>query len=149
MGLPDCHPVVVINHNFPHVIDGTSVLNQEEAQLALYYAKGLRKIRPDDSICILAFYKSTCTYIEENAPVKVRCSTVDGVQGREYDYTIVLTSRTSGAQTFLDDKKRINVAISRTKTACIIMGNVPYLRSAHTWNQLFNQLPRECFCAKY
>uniref|UniRef100_A0A8R1DQ14 Reverse transcriptase domain-containing protein n=1 Tax=Caenorhabditis japonica TaxID=281687 RepID=A0A8R1DQ14_CAEJA len=89
MGLPDCHPVVVINHNFPHVIDGTSVLNQEEAQLALYYAKGLRKIRPDDSICILAFYKSTCTYIEENAPVKVRCSTADGVQGREYDYTII------------------------------------------------------------
>uniref|UniRef100_A0A8R1HT47 Integrase catalytic domain-containing protein n=2 Tax=Caenorhabditis japonica TaxID=281687 RepID=A0A8R1HT47_CAEJA len=140
MGLPDCHPVVVINHNFPHVIDGTSVLNQEEAQLALYYAKGLRKIRPDDSICILAFYKSTCTYIEENAPVKVRCSTVDGVQGREYDYTIVLTSRTSGAQTFLDDKKRINVAISRTKTACIIMGNVPYLRSAHTTKELIAQV---------
>uniref|UniRef100_A0A8R1HVX8 CCHC-type domain-containing protein n=1 Tax=Caenorhabditis japonica TaxID=281687 RepID=A0A8R1HVX8_CAEJA len=132
-------------------LERVRVSETEEAQLALFYAKGLRKVRPDDSICILAskVYKSTCTYIEENAPEKVRCSTVDGVQGREYDYTIVLTSRTSGAQTFLDDKKRINVAISRTKTACIIMGNVPYLRSAHTWNQLFNQLPRECFCAKY
>uniref|UniRef100_A0A8R1HMZ2 RNA-directed DNA polymerase n=1 Tax=Caenorhabditis japonica TaxID=281687 RepID=A0A8R1HMZ2_CAEJA len=45
----------------------------------------------------------------------------NGAQGREYDYVFVLTSRTSGNQGFLDDSKRINVALSRTKIACIVL----------------------------
>uniref|UniRef100_A0A8R1DGY3 AAA_12 domain-containing protein n=2 Tax=Caenorhabditis japonica TaxID=281687 RepID=A0A8R1DGY3_CAEJA len=121
IGLPHSHPLVVVKHNFRHAADGTSVLNADEGRLALHLAAGIRQSRIKASISILSFYKVTCAFVEDNAPEGIHSSTADGAQGREYDYVFVLTSRTSGNQGFLDDSKRINVALSRTKIACIVL----------------------------
>uniref|UniRef100_A0A8R1E7U5 AAA_12 domain-containing protein n=1 Tax=Caenorhabditis japonica TaxID=281687 RepID=A0A8R1E7U5_CAEJA len=149
LGLPYTHPLVFVNHNFKHKADGTSVINVEEALLAIHFAKGLFRARRHASFAVMSFYKSTAAFVEDNAPEFLQNSTVDGSQGREYDYIFILTSRTSGNQSFLDDPKRINVAISRTKVACLVLGSIDYLRSARTWCQIMKTLSQENFAYNY
>uniref|UniRef100_A0A8R1HPB8 AAA_12 domain-containing protein n=2 Tax=Caenorhabditis japonica TaxID=281687 RepID=A0A8R1HPB8_CAEJA len=120
MRLPYTHPLVVIHHNYPHRREDTSLVNEREVEDALRYAAGLWGSRTEPSIAILGFYKGGVDYASRRAPDYVQVLTVDSAQGREYDYVLVLTSRTSGSSTFLDNRQRINVALSRTRKSCII-----------------------------
>uniref|UniRef100_A0A8R1EVL8 AAA_12 domain-containing protein n=1 Tax=Caenorhabditis japonica TaxID=281687 RepID=A0A8R1EVL8_CAEJA len=93
--LPYTHPLVVIHHNYPHRREDTSLVNEQEVEDALQYAAGLYAVREEPSIAILGFYKGSVEYAARRAPDYVQVLTVDSAQGREYDYVLVLTSRTS------------------------------------------------------
>ena len=66
----------------------------------------------------------------------VEVSTVDGFQGREKDIIIVSCVRggSSGGLGFVDDVRRMNVALTRAKFACWVVGDSRALRKSPHWS---------------
>ena len=115
-----------------------------EAILSLY--ERLRRVYPDcldGGIGIIAAYKGQEKYLRsifrkaygrgmgggggsQNFSGSTEISTVDGFQGREKDVIILsfVRSRRGGQVGFLNDRNRINVALTRAKYGLWIVGDV-------------------------
>lgn len=66
----------------------------------------------------------------------IEVNTVDGFQGREKDVIVISCVRTSRLGIgFLDDDRRMNVAITRAKKCLIVVGNAEALQRGPTWNK--------------
>ncbi|XGW05122.1 hypothetical protein V3C99_015918 [Haemonchus contortus] len=116
-----------------------SHFNDDEAQCCEDIILGLfsRDI-PAAAIGVITFYKEQFSRLREFTNKHgVALHTVDSVQGREMDVAIVLTTRTdvdAATGDFLNDIKRINVAITRCKHGQFVLGSVQALRTLHHWN---------------
>jgi serine/threonine protein kinase len=85
------------------------------------------------SVCILAGYREQCEEINrqiaEKLPswraLEIRCDTVDSFQGREADVAIYSLTRSNveGRLGFLNERRRLNVALSRGKLGLVIVGD--------------------------
>lgn len=78
--------------------------------------------------------------------------TIDNIQGQEYDIVIlsfVRSFRGRRSVGFLDDLRRLNVALSRAKKKLIMVGNLDTLcrPEAHKQNGLGGKLPVEVFAS--
>ena len=62
----------------------------------------------------------------------IKTDTVDSFQGEEADIIIYSTVKTYGNISFLIDKKRLNVAISRTKENLFFVGKKNFFYNAKT-----------------
>jgi hypothetical protein len=76
----------------------------------------------------------------------IEVNTVDSFQGREQEIVIISTVRSNYNSDysnvgFLNDLRRMNVALSRAKYACYVVGNVETLISDEYWFKLID------FCA--
>lgn len=59
--------------------------------------------------------------------LNIMCDTVDGFQGKEADIVIYSVTKTDGKIDFIVDKKRLNVAISRTRENLYFIGHKEFL----------------------
>ena len=68
--------------------------------------------------------------------LSIVCNTVDAFQGRETDITIYSVTRSNdrGDLGFLQEQRRLNVALSRARIGLGIVGDASYLRSASGYN---------------
>lgn len=76
--------------------------------------------------------------------LNVEVNTVDGFQGREKDIVFLSTVRTSHVG-FLEDSRRLNVAITRAKKCLIIVGHEGTLKKDKLWGEMISDLKsRKC-----
>ncbi|OQR89917.1 hypothetical protein THRCLA_09515 [Thraustotheca clavata] len=70
----------------------------------------------------------------------VEINTVDGYQGREKDIIILSTVRADPKKGvgFLNDIRRMNVALTRAKYACYVIGSEAALKSSKPWRALLD-----------
>ncbi len=69
----------------------------------------------------------------------VEVSTVDGYQGQEKEIIIFSCVRTGGNRGsigFLNDSRRLNVAITRAKCSLFMMGRAEALKNSKLWGAL-------------
>ncbi|XGW33926.1 hypothetical protein V3C99_017999 [Haemonchus contortus] len=84
-------------------------------------------------ICVITLYKEQFLGVE--------LSTVDSVQGREKEVVVILTTKNDFSPNeadFLDDYRRLNVAVSRCRHGQFIFGYAQALRALPMWNRLLN-----------
>ncbi|KAF3941986.1 Helicase [Dactylella cylindrospora] len=83
------------------------------------------------SIAILTPYSRQVTILKTLLPSSVTISSIDGFQGQEADIIIYVTVRSNlhGEIGFLEDMRRLNVALTRAKAGLIIIGNELTLKS--------------------
>ena len=63
-------------------------------------------------------------------------NTVDGFQGREVDVVVVSSVRANGANSsigFLNDARRLNVAVTRAKYGLFVVGALASFRDSKVW----------------
>ena len=121
--------------------DSKSRINKLEADLCIqlvnnYIEKGIK----EEDIGIISPYADQVKIIEDKTNVEVK--TVDGFQGREKEIIIISTVRSNdkGELGFLNDLRRLNMAITRAKRKLIIIGNKDTL----SYNRTYQKLVKNC-----
>ena len=77
---------------------------------------------------------------------RIEVNTVDGFQGREKDIIIISCVRTSRSGIgFIDDDRRMNVALTRAKKSLVVVGNVQALQCSTSWTSFVRHC-NECGC---
>eukprot|EP00485_Elphidium_margaritaceum_P013219 CAMPEP_0202686102 /NCGR_PEP_ID=MMETSP1385-20130828/1897_1 /ASSEMBLY_ACC=CAM_ASM_000861 /TAXON_ID=933848 /ORGANISM="Elphidium margaritaceum" /LENGTH=1530 /DNA_ID=CAMNT_0049340613 /DNA_START=46 /DNA_END=4638 /DNA_ORIENTATION=- len=128
---------------------GTSYLNRAEAQNVEKIITFLMKtgIKPHQ-IGVVTPYEGQrqyiLTYMQRKGTLKesiyeiIEVASVDAFQGREKDFIILSCVRSNNNQGigFLNDPRRLNVALTRAKFGLIIVGNPTVLSRQNLWNNL-------------
>ena len=136
------------NHEM-HLKDSKSIVNELEADISVSIARDyLNASISEDDIGIISPYADQVKIIQENTPVEVK--TVDGFQGREKEIIIISTVRSNenGNIGFLNDLRRLNVAITRAKRKLIIIGNKDTLKTNPTYKRLIEFVEDENLLVK-
>jgi len=120
-----------------HEIDGTSFYNNSEIDMIIALLKLINDKCLKKSVGIITPYsaqkrriRSKIKSIELPNISSLKIDTVDSFQGEEADIIIYSTVKTYGNISFLIDKKRLNVAISRTKENLFFVGKKDFFESA-------------------
>ena len=103
-----------------------SKVNKGEAKIVKKLVDLLDKSGvPKKNIAVIAPYAAQVEYLTKRLPQSVNCRTVDGYQGSEAEVVIIsmVRSNPKGNIGFVKDKRRMNVAVSRAKRCCFIIGD--------------------------
>jgi superfamily I DNA and/or RNA helicase len=130
-----------LNVDGVHKLEGTSSYNDLEVKkiidLILIIEKFLQKNNTNKSVGIITPYSSQKRRIKKSLKdldlfnvSNLKVDTVDSFQGEESDIIIYSTVKTNGNISFLIDKKRLNVAISRTKENLFFIGKKDFFYNA-------------------
>lgn len=125
-----------------------SFTNPAEARLVVDIVQRLLSLNiPGSDIGVISLYKSQAEAIQASLDEltkvsglkggSVQISTVDAFQGSEKDVIIVSTVRTESVG-FIDNRQRVNVALSRSKRHLFLVGNSKLLTSNRLWDQIIN-----------
>ena len=110
---------------------GRSFRNQQEADsivTILQYLKNHLSLNVASQVGVITFYKGQALLINEKISKVfpgIKVNTVDSFQGDENDIIIISSVRSNarGKIGFLNDFRRLNVALTRAKHGLIIVGN--------------------------
>ena len=122
--------------------EGGSVSNKDEAAFVLDRAAEWLHMHPDMTLGIVAPYAAQVELLRDlwhervvagdvQGQAKVTIHTVDGFQGQERDGMMVSMTRSNdrGEVGFLQESRRIHVAQTRAKHACMLVGDSATLSS--------------------
>ncbi|KAH3839137.1 regulator of nonsense transcripts 1-like [Dreissena polymorpha] len=128
---------------------GTSYLNRTEtASVEKIATRFLRSGVKPEQIGIITPYEGQRAYIvqymqysgslNKKLYMEIEVASVDAFQGREKDFIILSCVRSNEHQGigFLNDPRRLNVALTRAKYGIIIVGNPKVLSKQPLWNHL-------------
>jgi len=119
----------------------------------------LKRSDVEVTVGIISFYRDQVKLIKErlagipalnNSRLKVKVATVDGFQGSECDIIVLSCVRSHlhltkdgqrrGSIGFLNDHRRVNVALTRAKCSLWIVGNAEVLEASDLWRKLIQHL---------
>ena len=128
---------------------GTSYLNRTEATICeKVVTRLLRSGVLPSQIGIITPYEGQRAYVVQymqfNGALRkelykeIEVASVDAFQGREKDYILLSCVRSNDHQGigFLDDPRRLNVALTRAKYGLVILGNPKVLSRHPLWHRL-------------
>ncbi|KAH8276081.1 hypothetical protein KR018_002374 [Drosophila ironensis] len=130
---------------------GTSFLNRTEAaNVEKITTRFLKAGVKPEQIGIITPYEGQRAYLVQYMQYQgslhsrlyqeIEIASVDAFQGREKDIIIMSCVRSNERQGigFLNDPRRLNVALTRAKFGIIIVGNPKVLAKQQLWNHLLN-----------
>lgn len=131
---------------------GTSFLNRTEAQnveavVTAFFKAGLRPeqigiITPyEGQKAFIISYMTRVGSLDPQLYKEIEVASVDSFQGREKDFILLSCVRSNEASGigFLNDPRRLNVALTRAKYGMVIFGNAKVLSKHDLWNNLLNE----------
>ena len=119
----------------------TSYINEQEARFVVSLLAEITnccKVYAQD-IGIISFYKPQAELISrllKEAKLDAFAATVDSFQGAENQIIIVSTTRTQSTE-FLEEPRRVNVALTRAKRHLIIVANMKMVHGSKLWSNVF------------
>jgi nucleotide-binding universal stress UspA family protein len=124
-----------------HGPSGFSFINKQEAEVLVQVVSHLPFASGD--IGVISPYAGQVRLLTRTFgrdPAGVEVSTVDGFQGREKEAIVVscVRSNEEGRVGFLSDWRRLNVALTRARTALIVIGSSRTLRNDVHWRAWLN-----------
>eukprot|EP01059_Diplonema_ambulator_P007790 TRINITY_DN17287_c0_g2_i1.p1 TRINITY_DN17287_c0_g2~~TRINITY_DN17287_c0_g2_i1.p1 ORF type:complete len:1029 (+),score=340.21 TRINITY_DN17287_c0_g2_i1:228-3089(+) len=127
----------------------TSFLNRTEAAMVEKVVTALLQANvTPDKIGVITPYEGQRSYVTNymarNGPLRseayssIEVASVDSFQGREKEFIILSCVRSNDYQGigFLNDPRRLNVALTRARSGLVIIGNAKVLSKQQLWNNL-------------
>lgn len=107
----------------------------------------LDALPPNDDIAVIAPYARQVDLLRSSLDARATVGTVDAFQGSESDVVIISTVRSNHYHElgFLHDPRRLNVAITRAKSALVVVGNSNTLKASHHWAAFLASLDERGF----
>ncbi|MEZ6131350.1 MAG: IGHMBP2 family helicase [Planctomycetaceae bacterium] len=120
--------------------NGLSRLNPEEGRLVLEQVSALCEagLSPRD-IAVIAPYAAQVRWLRQHSEYdQLEIDTVDGFQGREKEAVVMCTVRSNskGEVGFLNDARRMNVALTRARRKLIMIGDSATLGADEFFTEL-------------
>ena len=115
-----------------------SIMNASEATVVATVVKAARQwARSGASVAVITPYREQRDLIVKHVDdVSVRVGTVDGFQGQEADIVVISCTRTKQLG-FLEDERRLNVALTRARECLLIVGSADFMRGkSGPWKEL-------------
>jgi len=128
-----------------------SVYNEDECRIISEVLVDVLSTEEGDSrIAIISPYRAQVTLLRNRIgqAENVAIDTVDGFQGKECDVVIFSVARTSGPFRFVEDRRRLNVALSRARNKIIVVGCLDYCRDRKR-SGLLSEIANSCAVLKY
>ncbi len=124
----------------------TSYMNEEEARKVKAIVESLLKAGlKEEHIGVISPYDDQVVYLMDllEGFEGIEIKTVDGFQGREKEVIVISFVRANdrGEIGFLNDLRRLNVAITRPRKKLIMVGNERTLSSHRTYRKLIHHNP--------
>ncbi len=116
-----------------------SMVNRAEVDVIVSLVRRLLVLNVSGyDIGVICLYKAQSDAIQEALRNKrVQVSTVDAFQGGEKTIVILSTVRTA-ASGFIDDPRRVNVAVTRAMRHLWVVGNESLLRDGRVWGKILS-----------
>lgn len=152
LNLPSNFPIQVFDHSCEHDQYLNSITNVEEASKAICIADSISQAHPQTSIALLCYYKAQVSTVNRMLHAQdYHVGTIDAASGREWDVVIILTSRKQHFKVseFLEEPSRLNVALSRAKSFCIVLVNTSTVGLSPIWEDFFNMLPSSAILGSF
>ncbi|OAG29608.1 regulator of nonsense transcripts 1 [Nematocida displodere] len=133
----------------PETFTNPSYYNQEQIDAVLSLIKHMTSLGiSGKSISVITPYEAQRAQIDDqirNFCLGLEVTNIDAFQGRENDYIILTTVRSNdkGSIGFVNNEKRLNVAITRAKRSLIIVGNPRTLSSDESWMNLISHIAKQ------
>ena len=140
---------------------GTSFLNKTEAEIVEKIVTKMLKagVRPQQLGVVTPYegQRAFCVSHMQRAGTadpdlykEIEVASVDSFQGREKDFIILSCVRSNDHQGigFLNDPRRLNVALTRSRCGLIIIGNAKVLSKQPLWNLLLHHFKKENYMQK-
>ncbi|ULT88538.1 hypothetical protein L3Y34_007625 [Caenorhabditis briggsae] len=137
-------PILVLNQKGEGYKVGTSVANEVEKNYVLRIVSMLtREVNgyrlKESDIGVISFYRAQTSLLTEAfRSTDVKCGTIDAFQGSEKEVIIVCCTNKK-ISPFMQLGNRLNVALSRSRQATILIGNVAGLREAKYWGTIVRE----------
>ena len=123
-----------------------SLYNLAEAALVRSIVGKIKRLKHPDihNVGVISPYRRQVDHLEHLASkvdeldLRIQVSTVDGFQGQESDIIILtcVRSNSRGKLGFLEDLRRLNVAVTRAKFSLIVVCNVQTVSRNEVWKSL-------------
>ncbi len=127
--------------------DSTSKENPGEARIVEEVVDRLLELGVDArEIGVISPYDDQVSLLQDKLDIEeLEIKTVDGFQGREKDVIVLSFVRSNSEQIigFLEDLRRLNVAITRARKKLVLLGDVKTLSGHPTYRQLFNYVGKK------
>ena len=111
---------------------GGSSFNKTEEKVALAAVDAVRELNRELDIGVITYYAKQKENIAQELMKRklgsVVVNTVDGYQGSERDVIIISCVRSGAGIGFLQDRQRLNVALTRAKHCLVLIGDMQNLR---------------------
>ncbi len=138
---PDC-PVVFVD--VPGQDSGKT--SPEEARIVARIVEGLQLCGVSlEQVGIITPYKAQQALIRRSLPDSahvISVDTVDRFQGGEREVIILSLARSDNVTSFLADRKRLNVSLSRARSKLILLGHGPVLDGHPLFSAILDGLKR-------
>ena len=127
-------PYTVMHVQGMAITEGGNIFNKKEVGVVIKIIEVLRKmVGQKPSIGVITFYAKQKQVISLEVQSKklgnTVVNTVDGFQGSERDIIIISCVRGGpGGIGFLQDRQRLNVALTRAKFSLVVVGNMDTLQ---------------------
>ncbi len=118
----------------------------EEAHMAAAIVEGLLLCGvPAEQVGIITPYKAQQSLIRAGMPEsagKISVDTVDRFQGGEREVIILSLARSDSVTSFLADRKRLNVSLSRARSKLVLLGHGPVLEGHSLFSAILDGVKR-------
>jgi superfamily I DNA and/or RNA helicase len=120
-----------------------SIENPSEVQV-LEKLLQTHNLSPQNTV-ILSPYSAQIALIAKQLGATWRVSTIDSMQGQEAEHIVISLTRSNpdGVIGFLDDYRRMNVAITRTQVNCYILGDSSTLGNDDFYSKLIQHIEQQ------
>ncbi|AFM98330.1 putative DNA helicase [Encephalitozoon hellem ATCC 50504] len=137
-------PILFVDTQYFELYESNDVSKSNVGEAMI--VKSIVEILKGEEVGIIAPYTSQVLLLQEIVDVEV--STVDGFQGQERDYIILTLVRCNDREEFgfLDNEKRLNVALTRCKKGLVIVGDSRTFRRSDIFQKLFKFLKANSLC---